>query len=382
MSRVKLSVLLGLTLLLALPVGLAQAQEEETAPPSGTAVIWDDAALSDAITYTMSNVPAPDAGTVLEGWLVSDDGSVKLSTDVMTVEEDGSINHTYVSPTGDNLIHSYDKVVVTVEPVSDNDPGPSGIFAYSASVPSGGMAHIRHLLTNWPPGADKGILTNLKEQLGVALLHAQLADNQNTIAGIQQHLEHVINAIEGPTGANYGDLDGNGSTEDFGDGIGVLAHAADRAYGPFAAGAAAESARIVAGAALVDEYGKNAEDWAGEARDNALFGLDQTNVNFAKINVANTISLLDAALNGFDSDGDGDVDVPATAGAYVAAQEMAAYDLEPGALPGPAGPSLGGLSVGDSSVKTAVQAALIASLVLLGAGGILLASRRRIRTTR
>ena len=67
------------SLLLALPVGTGLAQSEF----EGAAVVYDDAASSDAIAYTMKNVPAPSSGTDLVGWLLSDDGAIKLSTGPM-----------------------------------------------------------------------------------------------------------------------------------------------------------------------------------------------------------------------------------------------------------------------------------------------------------
>ena len=404
---------------------LAPTTSAPVKPPvlgAGTAVISDDSItrLSSVITFRLAGVSPPTEGTAYEGWLISDDGSVKLSTGVMTVDDNLAINHVYVSPAGENLVKLYDKVAITVEPLPDPDPGPSGVFAYTAKIPGAGMAHIRHLLVEWvPTGSGKGILTKLNEQLGIALFHAGLAGNSTTLATVRQHIERVINAIEPTDGPNYGDLDGNGRVEDVGDEFGVLAHAIDRKHGPFAAGAAPESPRIVAGAELVDAYGKNAEDWATQARDSALTALSQTSVSAAKLMLTSVVGRLDAALNGFDSDGDGVTDQFGAAQAYVAAQKMATYDLTTGIIsalvpmptpmptptatpapsvtptpipptptsvpapptptPTPVGPNISNLSVGDSSVGTIVQGALIGSLVLLLGGGLLMASRRRSR---
>ena len=553
MSRSKLLTILALILLVAVPAALAQAQEEEKT--FGTAVIWDDQSLSDAITYSLTDIPQPQAGTAYEGWLVSDDGSVKLSTGFMTVAADGSVSHTLKSAeavlialdemnesgqsgravltalgsqtqvevtigggtfeselkhihsgqcgdtlggvvhgltnivggksttivdatlaslrngdfavnlhkkgepgvytacgnipteaesitialneqndtgesgwatltskgaqtvvvltvgpgkieseldhihsgqcgdtlggvvhgltdiaggasmttvdatlaslrngdfavnlhkkgapavytacgnipagasfyTGENLIDTYDKVVITEEPVPDSDPGPSAVVLYSHQIPSGGIGHIRHLLTNWPPGADKGILTNLKEQLDVAIRHANLAKNSDTLDGVIQHTHHVINILEGENGPNY-DI----SFGDPGDGVGAINHAIDRKHGPFAAGAAADDAVITAGAALVDITGKNAEDRATKARDIALDQvLTASTAGIAKIFLGpggNTVvSELEAARNGFDTGGDGTIESIAGEGgakqAYVEAQKMATYTLKAG----------------------------------------------------
>ena len=85
MHSYRLVTLLAILLIAMLPMAVVQAEGEDTPTTVGTAVIADDAALSDSITYTLSNVPVPVSGTAYEGWLVSDDGSVSLSTGVMTV---------------------------------------------------------------------------------------------------------------------------------------------------------------------------------------------------------------------------------------------------------------------------------------------------------
>jgi hypothetical protein len=393
MSISKLLIPLAVALMVAVPAGTARADAHWEG--TGTAVIWDDAALSDAITFAMTGVALPESDWAYEGWLVSNDGSVKLSTGIMAVDGDGNINHSYTDADGQNLIHGYDKVVVTVEPIPDPDPGPSGVFAFSDNIPAAGMAHIRHLLTNSPPGTDKGILTNLKEQLDVAVLHANLAANQDTIEGIRQHLEHVINAIEGKDGPNYGDINGDGSVEDFGDGIGVLTHVADRKHGPFAAGAAADEEVIVAGAALVDSTGENVEDWVTLARDTALSNIVNASpsVQLAKIwlgpGAGSIVSSLEAARNGYDADNDGTIEsIAGEAGAdqvYVEAQKMATYTLNLGALPASAAPALTGpgiglpSSVGDPVIPRLAQYGLIAALALLGTGGLLILGGRRLR---
>ena len=363
-------VLMALVVLMAVPAGPALAQEE--AVFAGTAVIWDDASLSDAVTFTMTNVPAAASGTAYEGWLVSDDGSVKLSTGILDVQADGSVNHSYSSPTGENLIHNYDKVVITLEPVPDSDPTPSSVVPYASQIPAGGMAHIRHLLTDWPGGSGVGILTNLQTQLGVAILHSNLAKNQTTIAGIHQHIEHVINAIEGTDGANYGDLDGNGSVEDFGDGIGVLGHAADRKHAGFASGAASDVDTLVEHAALVETHGASAADRATQARDQALAILGTSNVQLAKIYLGpganSVITLLEVGLEGSVLTGEGGAE-----GAYVEAQLMATYTLEAGEAVTSAP------SVGDTTVPLLAQIALIASVMLLVIGGLLVLNARRSR---
>ncbi len=299
---------------------------------------------------------------------------------------------------GENLIHNYDEVVITIEPVPDNDPGPSGVVAFSAGIDASPITHIRHLLSDWP-GAPGGILGNLQTQLDVAILHASLARNQDTIAGLHQHLEHVVNIIEGTDGPNFGDLDGDGSAQNPGDGTGVLSHAVDRKHAGFAAGGLSETSNVVIHSALVDEFGMNAHTWAGNARDQALAALGTSNLSLAKIFLfggtdpagANTVvTLLDAARNGSDVTGEG-----GAAQAYVEAQLMATYTFQvgpPAGAPDPTptptpqptatpvpddiGPPV---SVGDTTIPLIAQIGLALSLVILAGGGVLVLRGRRSR---
>ena len=361
---------------------MAQEPELISAGGTGTAIISDGAALGDTVTIAMENVTAPAAATALEGWLITDDGAVKLSTGIMTVETDGTVAHTFVSADGENLITNYNKFVVTVEPVPDTDPEPSGVFAFSHRVPLAAMAHIRHLLTDWPPGSGAGILTNLQTQLQTALTHAQLAIDSSTLEAVQLHTHHVINIIEGTDGANFDASFGNP-----GDGLGVILHASDRKHATFAAGEAPDDTVIAAHAALVEASGANAEARAISARDHALVSLAQGSLFSAKLQLNPVIGFLNSALHGLDSDADGTVSSAGTEGgadqAYVEGQLMATYTLAVGGL-APVGPELGiGLSnTGDESVATMALIALAAAAATMLGGSALVLKRRRAKHDR
>ena len=359
---------------LALPTGLVVAQE--TAPVR-TAVISDGAGLGDTVTVTIEAVPAQPANTALEGWLITDDGSSKLSVGIMNIDGDGNIAHTFVSPDGENLITSYNKFVVTVEPVPDSDPDPSGVFAFSDRVPLSSMAHIRHLLNSWPPGSGVGILSNLQGQIQLAITHAQLAINSDTLEAVQLHTQHVINIIEGEGGANFDASFGNP-----GDGLGVLLHADDSKHANFAAGESPDDAVMALHAGLVTASAGNAGDRASAAVDQALVSLAQGSLFSAKLQLTPVVGLLNSALSGVDSNADGTIasggEEGGAAQAYVEAQLMATYTLGEGGL-APVGPELGiGLSsVGDESVATVAMIALMAAMALVLGGGTLVLRARR-----
>jgi hypothetical protein len=55
--------------------------------------------------------------------------------------------------------------------------------------------------------ADMGMATS--EQLKIAIQHAGLAQSAGTVQGVRQHLQHVVNCIEGPRGSMFAAGAGN-----------------------------------------------------------------------------------------------------------------------------------------------------------------------------
>jgi len=229
-------------------------------------------------------------------------------------------------------------------------------------------------------GAGHGALEttagNLEAQLNMAVTHAHLAKNETTLEGIHSHLEHVINAIEGAGGANYGDLNGDGTTEDFGDGIGVVGHATTlAAQADAVASALPDDAELVAITTAISTGAGNAITKSGSARDIALGILNETSLSLAKILLGpggNTvISDLEAALNGSVALGDGAVQASASI------QDLDTYLTSLEEVPDipnvPGQPPV----VGEPAIPMLAQAVLIASVLLLVAGGLLVIRGRR-----
>ena len=382
MSRSRLVILAALVALMAVPVGTVLAQEEPAT--EGTALIWNNVAFNDAITYAMTNVPAPPEGTEYVGWLISDDGAIKLSTGPMALADDGSINHTFDSEsnryTGENLIQNFSTVAITPEVIGADPDEPAAAPLFVDQVPLWAMAHIRHLLSDWLPGSGSGIgiLNNLNDQLEAALTHANLALGSADLDGIRTHTWHVINIIEGPDGDNY-DI----SFGDPGDKVGVVTHAQNRKHGGFAAGTVPGDEIVNTNAERVDIAGANAEAFALQARDNALTKvLPQTDMALAKLRLGGVTSLLESALDGLDADADGAIEYiggdeaeAASLQAYTAAQAMATYSFGAQAHAPEFQPT------GDPAIPLMAQFALIAAVALIGVGGSVVLWSRRSRKT-
>ena len=403
MSRYKILPLLLvvglLSILIPLTIALAQGG-------GGTVRITDSdendfsGTLSDKAWIELTGLPPLGSDQAYEGWFVSDDGSRKESTGILTPGGNGNVSTTFwftkaedrtvvtgqdatgdditgvVSvkvPTGENLFANFDKFLLTIEPVPDTDPGPSGVVPLIHAIPEGGIAHIRHLIYSWQgnpeyksgvhQGTPKGILVGLREQTWTALVHARLGLSSTDVAAVQQHAEHVVNIIEGSGGANFGDLDGDGTEQNPGDGFGVLGYAPDAKHATFAASAAPDDAVIVANGRNVVASADEVAAWAGLARDQAMLAASNNDIEVAKLFLSNAEARLVSSLN-------------SAKGAYMSAQAMGMYTLaaEPEVVAPP--------DTGDPAVPNVALAVLIAGAVLLlGAAYIYRRSRSSARQT-
>ena len=347
----RLLVLLAAAVMLAVSTGTVLAQEAEDemeAVFTGTAVISnsDDDTLNDSITYTITNVEPLADGLAYEGWLISDGGKIKMSTGVMEVSEDNSISHTYTSATGDDLIATFSVVVITVEPVPDDDPEPSGAMAYSAVIPISAMGHIRNLVTSG------GLVGDLKAALETALAPAQMArdgfgeDDLDTTKGLVQDSLDILPAVLDEVTAVTGEA----------------AKAAGRAphLEPMAANLAGLMEQADGITTRVNEAMTTGERLIAsdnvELIDKVLLGPGAGLVDSGSV-----ITSLQASLNGSDAVGSTFEGAP---GVNQSAQAMATFVLQPGGPPYT-------ISVGDEAVPLLAQLALIAAAILLVSGGLL-----------
>lgn len=150
-------------------------------------------------------------------------------------------------------------------------------------------------------------LASLEGQVSVALSHANLAKSASTVSDKVKHAEHVINAIEGKTGANYGDLNGDGTVEDLGDGTGILGHATVvLELASSVESAVPGDATVTGHISTITSNTNNVIAWAGSARDAAL-NISGASLSLADIHIGpggNTvISNLDASLSGWGTNG-------------------------------------------------------------------------------
>lgn len=384
-----------LSLLLAFPVVVGADNHDEF---EGTAIIRDDKAASDAITYEMSNVPAPSDGTELVGWLVSDDGNTRMSTGPMKRNDNGSISYTFDSTssryTGEDLIAGYSLLVITEEAVGSDPDTPAGPTVYHHQIPKEVMVHIRHFISAWPEDSDFGILTHLQDQLGVARSEARLAIQATTLDQVKERAQRTLNVLVGEGDENFVAATGNP-----GDGSGVFGRASEAGQHLGFVEEAAEIDLTIQAAAddpVIVKHGKrmritsaNSNNFAMLARDRLIqLVLPQDDLGNAARHLANVEGLLGNALEGLDANGNGTTEpIDGEAGldeAYRQAQLMATYTLQvgppPTPTPTPVPPTATPIPpvTGDTSVPILPQIALLlAGLMLIGGAFVFVASRKK-----
>lgn len=338
MSMSKLLITLGLILLMTTPMAVAHA-DSDMYGGSGTAIISDAGAMSDKVTFSMSGVTRLESGMAYEGWLVNSSTDDKASTGVLTVLPDGSVSHSWTSPDGGNILEMYDMVAITVEPVPDDDPAPSGVVAFSDMVDGGAMEQIRGLVVG-----DSSTLYMLKSQIYAAMMKVGEAQAADDISGLMAATEEAA-----------------GMTDE----IAALASSASDS---------AAAAMDASGKASVDAYAKkvmssssNVSAWAMAAKEDAAAVMAEENLDTAKtlLNIVN--GKLMAAANGVEATGMG-----GASDAYMQAQRMATFQLPPPTPAAAAAPA-----VGDNYVPTAMQLMLFVALMLIIGGGALLYRDRR-----
>ena len=342
MPGYKLLITLGLVILMSLPLAIVYADEPGYSG-AGTVVVSDGGAMSDKITFSMSGVSVPESGMAYEGWLANSGSDEKVSTGLMTVMPGGSISHSWSDPDGANLLALYDTVIITVEPVPDDDPAPSEVIAFSNTLSSDLLDPVRELVVG-----EQAVVPMLQAQISAAMgkiRDAQAADTADALHAATQEAVDIIDAEDGIIALAL-------ATEELGSDV----------Y------QAAMNALVKDACECVMKSGENIQAWATAAKEDAAAVMAEDDLNTAKtlLNIVN--GKLIAAANGIDASSMG-----GASDAYTHAQKIATFTL-----PAPMEAVAAAPSVGDAYVPTAMQIMLFAALTLLIGGGALLYRSRRL----
>ena len=123
-----------------------------------------------------------------------------------------------VSITADQLAQ-FDELIVAVDAPDSAGSGSQVIARIAPPVEA--LAVAEALL------ATDGSLAQLNAQAQLVIDHIDLMQREidgGTLRELRRHAEHVANLVEGASGEHFGDLDGDGVSQNPGDDIGVLAH--------------------------------------------------------------------------------------------------------------------------------------------------------------
>lgn len=312
-------------------------------PDLGMLSFESASAVLDQAVLRMRHLSIPQPGTQYEIWLLG--GENRRSIGLLNVDAQGNGQLVFVDKTGKNLLETTDHFEITIEPNPDTNPLPSGDVAYSGALPDIPLMHIQHLLVAFP-GAPGGIGlmigvlhdSDLMIQTAQAILDAQKAGD---LAGMRREAEGLVNLIEGRGGADYGDLDGDGTITDPSDGFGLLPGASSGGYiqssvehASYAAGAPGATPYMVEQADKLEATAQNLGGWAAQIRDTGLAILKSQTVDDAAEPVHLVVRLVDLFAHGLDLDTDGQIEPVAGEGGaqtmYYYARRMADIFVVPG----------------------------------------------------
>lgn len=200
-------------------VTIQQAVQEG---PVGFAQIRDG-----TLDVRLSEVDAPPEGQSYHAWLLaSQEGeTINLNRDGDVQWADGQLLVSYTQPESSNLLGTYRRFVVSLEPRGALLAEPSRV------VYSGEVAEQMSSLVRFAAQVHEGdpLTANLPDYLLDQSNHfsshagfALEALEAGNLAGVRTHTEHVINILDGREGELYGDWNDDDFTENPGDELGLL----------------------------------------------------------------------------------------------------------------------------------------------------------------
>jgi hypothetical protein len=297
--------------------------------------------IADEVSLTADALPPPPAGNQYEVWLIN--GNNRLSLGVFSPDQNEGSKLTFSDPQNQNLLARYDTVEITIEPKPDSDPKPSGLVAYSFSLPKEGLIHLRYLLSSFPntPGRTAFVQGLYADIVTIDKLAREMKDayGAGDRAGALTKAETMLNILVGAKSSDYKDWNGDGKIDPRGT-YGLLVNGSNFGYiqavsveAGFAVLTPNATQSMVDNGNVVKTCAQNLAGWAPQLR--ALLVTILTSAPDANISAAinDSASLADQLLNGFDKDGNGNVDtVTAECGAQLA-YEYAYYMADMPILP-------------------------------------------------
>jgi serine/threonine protein kinase len=313
---------------------------------SGRLRFQDGTAPADQVTISTASLAAPPQGSQYEAWLIQDDGEQRISMGLLAFDGQTQGSLTFIDREGRNLLEKYRMVEITREPEPDPSPNSSNDVAFSASLPTDGLKHVRHLLVSFDatPGkigfirgldADTHLLHGTAQQM----LAAFKAGDE---AALDQHAERMLNVILGSQSEEYQDWNEDGTVDDPGDGYGLLLNGENLGYIQGTSTHANLSLTSPDATQNMHTHGGHVKDcaanldlWTAELRDQ-LRAILNTSFDSPELEgmIREAVALADRIRNGIDVNGNESIEPIPGEGGAVTAYEHAYYMADMVILPG------------------------------------------------
>jgi serine/threonine protein kinase len=305
----------------AIPVGIPLG-------PTGILRFQNGAKIADRASLIAQAMPAPPADSQYEVWLIGREERISLG--ILSLDKNGKGELVFTNDQGVDLVAVYEKVEVTIEPKPDPDPESSGMVAYSFTLPSEGLVHVRYLLSSYPntpreKGLIQGLYTAIKKADEIAS-EMQKAAEIGDEASARLGAEAIMNLILGNQSTEYKDWTGDGQITDFSDGYGLFLNGSNFGYlqavfteADYAANTPGASQQMITHGEHVKISVQNLALWTPQLQELVLAILKSPGGSDIKQLVLDTSTLAAQMLNGVDTNEDGEIEpVPGEGGAQTA----------------------------------------------------------------
>jgi serine/threonine protein kinase len=301
----------------------------DTVDPVGLLRFQDGTAPADAVTLSTSSMPLPPEGSQYEAWLIQDDEEQRISLGTIEFDQQGQGSLSFVDREGKNLLGLYSALEITIEP-DDANPNSSNNIAFSVRLPALGLTHVRHLLYSFSAtpgqiGFIHGLDTSTKllVDLSAQMLSAFEAGND---VDVLLQAESMLSVIVGNQSEDYKDWNGNGATDDAGDGYGLLLNHDQLGYiqGTYTHADLARTSpdatpNMLTHGEHVKESANNVGNWTAQLRTQLIGILENPSSPDREAAIRQAVAMANQIRTGLDINGNENIEpIPGEGGALTA----------------------------------------------------------------
>lgn len=282
--------------------------------PDFSGALYFTTVETSEVSIQLNNLLTPAEGSHYHLWLTSESGEM-LDLGALTVED----NRIRAMIDGEQpLLASFDSLLITIESDDAELSVPSDTVAFRGGLDAASRDTVRAWLFE-----EGGIVPLAIEQTLLAIQHSNLmqeALDADDLTEARRHAEHAVNILNGENGAVFGDLDGDGLTQNPGDGVGVSGYLVGAIL--LTNSAEVDTNEKIHYATLIDAALTNSVTLVEEVTQLAIGVLSADTVEEAEAISAEQITLVQSLLDGIDLDENGVIDPFALEGGIQAIHEL------------------------------------------------------------